>query len=200
MNRPDTVHLGTQYYRAPFPNSSYWADDLKRMRDSGLDTVQLWVLWSWVESTPGTMVWDDYDTLVSLADDVGLNVVLSTIAEIQPYWIHDEIPDCHLVNHRGEKVYSVNRGETHFGCTPGGCTDHPEVWERMAGFLEGVARRYTSASNLIGWDVWNELRWNIEAEGYTCYCDHTIAEYHRYLEDKFGSLQGLNEAWLSAAK
>lgn len=195
MQRPNTVHLGTQYYRAPFPESNYWADDLKRMRDSGLDTVQLWVLWGWVESTPGQMVWDDYDKLVSLAEKEGLNVVLSTIAEIQPYWIHDEIPDCHLINQRGQKVQSVNRGETHFGCTPGGCTDHPEVWERMAGFLSGVANRYASATNLVGWDVWNELRWNIEADGYTCYCDHTIAKYHEYLEDTFGSLQGLNQAW-----
>jgi len=195
MDRPSTVHLGTQYYRAPFPNQKYWADDLKRMRDAGLDTVQLWVLWGWAEATPGEFRWDDYDRLVELAGEVGLNVVLSTIAEIQPYWIHREVPGCELVNHRGEKVYSVNRGETHFGCTPGGCTDNPEVWERMSRFLQEVAQRYAPVKHLVGWDVWNELRWNVEAEGRTCYCDHTVAKYHRWLEERFGSLDALNRAW-----
>ncbi len=64
------------------------ARDLRAMRDGGLDTVQLWVLWGWVESVPGRFRFDDYDRLVELAGDAGLNVVLSTIAEIQPHWIH----------------------------------------------------------------------------------------------------------------
>jgi beta-galactosidase len=189
------VRLGTQYYRAPFPNACYWEDDLRRMRDSGLDTVQLWVLWAWVEAVPGQFVFDDYDRLVRLAEKVGLNLVLSTIAEIQPYWIFREVPGCELVNHRGETVYSVNRGETHFGCTPGGCTDHPGVWERMRAFLETVGRRYAPEKHLVGWDAWNELRWNVEAEGRCCYCEHTVRRYKQWLEKRYGSLEGLNAAW-----
>ena len=27
------MNLGSQYYRAPLPNSKYWEDDLKKMRD-----------------------------------------------------------------------------------------------------------------------------------------------------------------------
>lgn len=44
--------LGVQYYRPPFPNSRFWQDDFARMRDSGLNAVQLWILWSWVEAAP----------------------------------------------------------------------------------------------------------------------------------------------------
>jgi len=196
MKPPGTLHLGTQYYRAPFPESRYWQGDFERMRDHGLDTVQLWVLWGWVEARPGGFRFDDYDRLVDLAEKVGLNVVLSTIGEIQPYWIHREVPGSELVNHRGERVYSVNRGETHFGCTPGGCTDHPEVWARMRAFLEAVAERYAGRDHLIGWDAWNELRWNIEAEGRCCYCEHTLARYHAWLEGRYGSLEGLNRTWI----
>ncbi len=195
MHGPDTVHLGTQYYRAPFPERRYWRGDLERMRDAGLDTVQLWVLWAWVEATPGGFVFDDYDELIRLADAMDLNVVLSTIAEIQPYWIHREVPDCELVDQHGRPVQSVNRGETHFGCTPGGCFDHPGVWERMAGFLHAVAERYASATNLVGWDAWNELRWNVEAGGLTCYCPHTLSAYREWLEERYASLAGLNAAW-----
>jgi hypothetical protein len=66
------MNLGVQYYRAPFPEQKYWEDDFKRIRDSGLNTVQLWVLWAWVESKPGQFVYDDYDKLMELADRNGL--------------------------------------------------------------------------------------------------------------------------------
>ena len=79
------ILLGAQYYRPPFPNEKYWRDDLKKMADSGLNTVQLWVKWAWVEPAPEEFRFDDYDRLVSEADRAGLGVVLSTIAEIQPY-------------------------------------------------------------------------------------------------------------------
>lgn len=33
------MNLGIQYYRAPFPESRYWEDDMRRIRDAGLNTV-----------------------------------------------------------------------------------------------------------------------------------------------------------------
>ncbi len=190
------MNLGAQYYRAPFPNARYWDDDFRRMRDAGLNTVQLWVLWGWVEATPGRFDFDDYDRLVDLAAKNDLRVVLSTIAEIQPPWIEREIPGCALVDSDGRPVASVNRGETHFGVTPGGCTDHPEVWGRMRAFLETVGERYRSAPNLVGWDAWNELRWNVHADARVCYCEHTLRAFRRWLDERHGGLDGLNAAWV----
>jgi len=189
------MHLGVQYYRAPFPEDRFWEDDFKRIADSGLDCVQLWVLWAWVESRPGEFEFNDYDRLVELAAKHGLGVVLSTIAEIQPYWIHREVPGSEMVDHTGRRVVSSNRGECHFGLTPGGCTDNPGVWERMSAFLATVVERYRGAENLVGWDAWNELRWNVQADGRVCYCQHSLAEFRSWLSDRYGGLEGLNAAW-----
>jgi len=189
------MNLGTQYYRAPFPNEKHWDDDLRRMKDAGLNCVQLWVLWAWVESTPGVFCFDDYDRLVDLADKHGLGVVLSTIAEIHPLWIHREIPGSELVTHEGHRVISTARCGVHFGLTPGGCFDHPEVWKRMTGFLEATARQYRGASHLRGWDAWNELRWNVHAVDRVCYCEHTLLAFRAWLDRTHGSLAGLNRAW-----
>ena len=38
-----------------------------------------------------------------------------------------------------------------FGLSPGGCTDHPEVWSRMQEFFRAVVGRYKDAPNLFGW-------------------------------------------------
>ena len=190
------MNLGTQYYRAPFPLDKYWDDDMAKMKDSGLNTVQLWILWAWVESEPGTFSFDDYDRLVETADKHGLEVVLSTIAEIQPYWIHREVPGSEMINHLGHKVASTNRGECHYGLTPGGCTDHPGVWERMSRFLEACVNQYAGASNLHGWDAWNELRWNVQADGFVCYCTHTLGAWRKWLDEKYNGLDNLNKAWI----
>ena len=189
------MQLGTQYYRPPFPNQQYWEDDLRAMADAGLNTAQFWVLWSWVEAKPGTYRFDDYDRLVELAGKNGLKVVLSAIAEVQPHWIHRLIPGSELVNQFGHKVVSTNRNECHFGLSPGGCTDHPEVWSRMQEFFRAVVGRYKEAPNLFGWDVWNELRWNVHAQGLVCFCPHTLAAFRNWLRAKYGDLDALNAAW-----
>jgi beta-galactosidase len=189
------MNLGVQYYRAPFPEQKYWEDDFKRIKDSGLNTVQLWILWAWVEAKPGTFVFDDYDRLMELADRNSLGVILSTIAEIQPYWVHREVPDSEMVDHMGHQVISSNRGECHFGLTPGGCTDNPGVWAHMSRFLTRTVERYGKQPALRGWDAWNELRWNVNADARVCHCRHTLAAFHAWLDLKYGGLDGLNRAW-----
>lgn len=190
------MNLGVQYYRPPFPQSCYWDEDLRRVREAGLDTLQLWVVWGWVEPSLGEFRFDDYDALMELARKYGLKVVLSTIAAVQPYWIHRVVPGSEMVDHRGNRVISSNRGECHFGLTPGGCLDHPGVWERMSAFLREVVTRYRGAENLLGWDAWNELRWNVQADGLVCFCEHTLRAFRDWLDARYGGLEGLNRAWL----
>ncbi|AHF93313.1 beta-galactosidase [Opitutaceae bacterium TAV5] len=189
------MNLGVQYYRPPFPVQKFWADDLKCIRDSGLDTLQLWVTWAWVESRPGVYRFEDYDRLMELAGEAGLEVILSTIAELQPHWIHDVVPGSEMIDNHGHRVVSSLREESNFGLTPGGCTENPAVWERMAGFLREVVLRYRGASHLAGWDAWNELRWHEQSDALVCFCPHCLREFRAWLDTRYGGLDGLNRAW-----
>lgn len=189
------MFTATQYYRAPFPERKYWKDDFKAIADAGIDAVQLWCLWGWIESTPGQYRYDDYDELIDLAGQAGLKVVLSTIGEIHPFWIHSLIPDSHMLTHRGQIVHSDLRQECNVGLTPGGCTDHPQVAQRMWDWLVDIAGRYADLPHLIGWDCWNETRWCVGAMDPVCYCPHTLREFRRYLQMTHGDLESLNAAW-----
>jgi beta-galactosidase len=187
--------LATQYYRPPFPERPYWREDLARMRDAGMSGVQLWVVWAWVEAQPGSWDFRDYDEIVSEAARVGLRIVLSAKAELQPLWIPRLIPDSYMVDHMGRRVISSNRCESNFGFTPGGCTDNPAVRARMAAFLQATAARYAQNGAIYGWDCWNELRWNVQADGYVCYCPHTLHAFRAWLDRQHGGLDGLNRDW-----
>ena len=189
------MFLAVQYYRPPFPERPHWQDDLSQIRDAGLHGIQLWCIWGWVEPEPGTFRFDDYDEIISAADGRGLEVVLSTVAEIHPFWIHREVPGCALVDCFDRPVVSCARNEVNVGLSPGGCFDHPIVADRMETFLEQVASRYAGAGNLFGWDCWNETRWNVHAEGITCYCEHTLAAFRAWLRQRYGDLAGLGRAW-----
>jgi beta-galactosidase len=190
------IQIGSQYYRPPFPVQKHWADDMKKMKDSGLDSVQLWLVWAWIESKQGTFDFKDYDTIIELADKNKLSVVLSTSAELQPYWIHRVVPNSEMVNNLGHKIISSNRCENHFGLTPGGCFDHPDVWALMKNFLENTTLHYRNCPTLSGWDAWNELRYNVHSDSLVCFCSHTINKWHLWLQNKFGSLDNLNRIWL----
>lgn len=187
--------IAVQYYRPPFPERRYFEDDLMAVKRAGFNAIQLWVLWGWVEPEPGVFRFDDYDELFDVADKCGLGVVLSTVAEIQPYWIHRVVPDSFMVDHMGNRVVSSHRSECNQGLTPGGCTDNPEVAKRMETYLLEVGSRYADRSNLMAYDCWNELRWNVNSDGLVCFCPHTLRAFGDWLRRRYGSLEGLNEAW-----
>jgi beta-galactosidase len=187
--------LGVQYYRPPFPERRHWVSDLPAIREAGLDAVQLWAVWGWIEAEPGRFRWDDYDRLIELADREGLRVVISTVAEVQPFWVPRLFPDALMVDHRGRPVVSSPRVECNVGLTPGGCIDHPGLRERLGAFLTAIGQRYADSAALLAWDCWNELRWAVGSEGHVCHCPRTVATFRRWLEDRYGDLEGLSRAW-----
>lgn len=187
--------LSSQYFRPPFPDRARWRDDLRAMRDTGLTHMYLWASWGWIEPEPGKFVFDDYDELIEQAGAAGLGVIINTIAEVQPGWIHREVPGAELVDHTGRRVTSSTLAYSHVGVMPGGCTDHPRVAELSGRFLRELAGRYAGASALSAWDCWNEMRWSSQSDGYVCYCDHTLASFRGWLDARHGGLDGLREAW-----
>jgi beta-galactosidase len=65
----------------------------------------------------------------------------------------------------------------------------------MKTFLETLGKHYADCPNLHGWDLWNELRWNEHADELVCFCPHTLESFRNWLCKRYGSLDGLNEAW-----
>jgi Beta-galactosidase len=86
MSASDLV-FGTQYYRPPFPNREARNRDLNLIAASGMNTVKLWAVWSWIERSNGAYYFDDLDELVQLCGAKGLQIVINIVPEGAPYWL-----------------------------------------------------------------------------------------------------------------
>ncbi len=189
------IILGSQYYRPPTPTAENWARDIKRMKAAGLNTVQLWAVWGWVEPEEGRFVYDDYDRLVELADKNGLKVVVSTITDLQPFWLPRVYPHTGMLDEFGQPIRGTPREECLPGLTPGQCTDHPEVRALSVRFMRELAAHYRTAPALAGWDCWNETRWCVCCDRWVCYCDASIRAFRAWLRARYQTLEKLGEAW-----
>ncbi|WP_382309442.1 beta-galactosidase [Herbiconiux sp. UC225_62] len=187
--------LGVQYYRPPSPDLAQWEHDIAAIARAGFDTVQLWLIWGWVEAKQGEYEWGDYDRLMDLAHASGLRVVISTIAEMQPAWLLRRHPDAAMVDHLGRVTPSTTRVEAQVGVTPGGSFDDPRVLAHMRDFLDAAARHFGPHPALEAWDCWNENRWAMEGDGYLDYSPASIRAFHSWLVSRHGDLDGVARAW-----
>lgn len=195
MDKAPPFIFGTQYFRPPFPREFRWREDIKAISDTGLNAIQLWLVWGWCEVEPGKFVFDDYDRLFDLADEHNLGVVLSTLPEVNPFWIPRVHPDALMVDVEGRRVENCNRWECLSGIVPGACSDHPQIRVLMMRFLEACGHHFKERSNLLAWDVWNENRWRNHAQDLVCFCEYSKRNLRTFLTEKYGDLAGLGKAW-----
>ncbi len=75
---------GAQYYRAPTPEKSFWAEDLRRMAGSGFNAVKFFAQWRWIHRKPDEFYFEDLDELMDLAAENGLSVTLNVLFDMAP--------------------------------------------------------------------------------------------------------------------
>src|ERR1700756_1149547 len=195
------IVFGTQYYRPPFPRPSEWETDLELISASGLNTVKLWAVWSWIERQPGSYYFDDLDELLNHCVEKGLQTVINIIPEGAPYWLERLHPDGKYTSNEGINLSFSGAANMPSGGWPGLCRDKPEVAALDDRFLQVVAGRYGSHPTLIAFDVWNEPHLDPSfdyPDKIFCYCAYSLRKFAAWLRQKYGTLDALNRAWYRA--
>lgn len=191
---------GAQYYRAPTPHEAYWADDLKRMADSGFNAVKFWCQWRWVHQSRDLFYFDDLDKLMDLAAENKLMATINVIFDVAPNWIYDAYPDCRMITASGEIVQPQATACRQIGGYPGPCYNHPESTDAKKHFLRIVASRYANHPAMSMWDVWNEPESNYLhrdpiPENLLCYCSRCHRQFIKWLQTQYSSIDHLNVVW-----
>ncbi|MCS7220428.1 MAG: beta-galactosidase [Anaerolineae bacterium] len=172
-----------------------WKKDLETIRDCGFNAVRCWVDWASGEPQPGDYHFEALDLLMSLAEEVGLKVIIQIYLDSAPDWLVKYYPDCRYVSADGVSIDSQG--------APGYCYDHPGVRSAAERFLTTLANHVSSHPNFYAWDLWSEphiVQWGyfdfLPQPAVFCYCHHTAQRFRDWLRDKYrGDLAALNAAW-----
>lgn len=192
--------FGAQYYRAPTPEPECWQQDLKRMRELGLNAVKLWVQWRWSHRRGDRFIFDDIDRLMDLSADNGLAVTLNTIFDVSPLWLYGKHPDAKQIDASGRIIEPYTVAHRQIGGHPGPCYNHPGALEERKLFMAATVDHFSGHPALSMWDVWNEPEQSFQArhpdmKTLVCYCEHCRRGFLRWLEAKYGAIERLNEVW-----
>jgi beta-galactosidase GanA len=198
-------YYGTQFYRPPNPPRSERRQHLERIAgEAGFNIIKIWPTWTWFNPSEGEFDFDELHEMMAACDELGLKVVVNPSLESAPYWLEQKYPDSRFVNALGDAMYLRGMQTNPTGGWPGLCLDHPQVREQADLFLTTLAQKLDGYDSLLVWDCWNEPMiepsrgsriWATPDERLFCYCPHTIAAYRGWLQERYGSVADLNEAW-----
>jgi beta-galactosidase GanA len=183
-----SIVLGTQYYRQPTPTAKEWSEDLKKVKDLGMQLIQLRPQWRWHERIEGKYIWDDIDQLLELAEKRGLDVMFKPMLETAPGFVFKKY-NGYRIGLKGEKIWPIAHGAFY----PGGwlpCFDNPDVIEGACRFVAEAVRRYKDCKTIKIWHAWNEPRSRPIGE---CCCEHSLLNYQNWLKAEFKNIDALND-------
>jgi len=179
----DRVVLGGDY------NPEQWPDpvldeDVALMAEAGVGFVTVGVFaWALLEPRPDEYEFGWLDRVLDRLGDAGIAVDLATATASPPPWFSRLHPEALPVTREGVRL-------TH-GSRQTWCPSAPAFRERSLALVTRLAERYHDHPALAMWHVSNELGChNVDS-----HCDASAAHFRRWLTDRYGDLDTLNEAW-----
>ena len=178
------MKLGCCYYPEHWPEAQ-WAGDARRMRAMGLELVRIGEFaWSRIEPEPGRFDWGWLDRAIATLDAAGLKVILGTPTATPPKWLADQMPEMVAIDAVGRP-----RG---FGSRRHYCFSHHGYRRECARIVTAIAERYGRHTALHMWQTDNEYGCHDTVLSFSA---AAAARFREWLAARYGSPQGLNQAW-----
>ena len=174
------LHLGASYYPEHW-SEEHWAEDIRLMQQAGMTVARMGEFaWSSLEPSTGEFRFDWLERVISKLATAGIATVLGTPTAGPPAWLVSQYPDLLAVDEYGRRAQIGNR--CHY------CVNSPEFHNAVQRIVKALAERFGSNPNVIGWQLDNEYN-------RVCYCDRCRKLFQNFLQDRYGSLDALNEHW-----
>jgi beta-galactosidase len=155
--------------------------DFRLMPKVGVNIVSLGIFaWSALEPEEGRFEFDWMDDIMDRVAAMGGVVALATPTGARPPWLAKRYRETSRITYQGLREPYAGR-HNH-------CYSSPVMREKAQIINGKLAERYADHPALGLWHISNEY-------GGECFCEHCIAAYHKWLREKYETLDALNEAW-----
>ena len=175
-----SLSLGVCYYPEHWPES-IWEDDLRRMKESGIQTLRVGEFaWSLFEPREGEYDFSLIDRFLDLAQKHGMRIIMGTPTATPPIWLTENypevlnaLPDGTLYRHGLRRHYNYNS---------------PKYREFTVKIVTAMGERFGHHPAVVGWHISNELSG-------ACHCELCQRAFREWLRARYGTLEKLNRAW-----
>lgn len=180
------IGYGADYNPDQWPRE-VWDEDVRLMREAGVNVVSL-AIFSWARIQPTADTWDFawLDEIMDLLHANGIAVDLATATASPPPWLTTAHPEILPVDQEGRILWPGAR--QHWRPTS------PVFREHALALVTALGERYGSHPALAAWHVNNELGCHNAYD----YSDDAARSFRGWLQERYGSLDVLNDAWGTA--
>ncbi|WP_397427882.1 beta-galactosidase, partial [Pseudolysinimonas sp.] len=182
-----TITLGCDYNPEQW-DESVWLEDIELMTELGVDLVAINIFgWALLQPTPGPFDFSRLDRVIELLHDAGIRLNLGTGTSSPPPWLARLHPE--TLPHAADGTIAWPGGRQAW------CPSSPTFREHALALVTAVVKRYGAHPAVALWHVSNELG----CHNAHCYCDISAAAFRTWLQNRYETLEALNDAWGTAA-
>ena len=175
---------GVCYYPEHWPQSQ-WASDAKAMVDAGISWVRIAEFsWAVIEPSPEEFNWQWLDDAVETLGQAGLKLVMCTPTATPPKWLVDQMPDMIAIDADGNPRKFGSRRHYSFA--------HQGYRKESQRITKLIADRYGNNPYVQAWQTDNEYGCHDTA---VSYCASALNGFRRWLGQRYGHIDALNQAW-----
>jgi beta-galactosidase len=197
---------GTHFYRPPNPPRSERREMLQTIAERfHFNIIRVYPTWDYYNRQPNQFDFTEIEEVMTYCDEFNLLVLMGIVLETAPYWLQQAHPESRFVNAKGRPSRLEGSSAQITGGWPGLCLDWEPVREAASLFIEKLVGVVSSHRSMYAYDCWNEPHiepawarniWATPQDTLFCYCKQTIAEFQRWLQNRYGTIERLNDAWV----
>jgi len=156
-------------------------EDDRLMKLAGVNALSVGIFsWTSYEPDEGRFTFDWLDETMDRMAAAGRRVILATPSAARPAWLARRYPEVRRVDKNGLREPYAGR-HNH-------CWSSPVYRDKVRTINTKLAERYRAHPALGMWHVSNELSGD-------CHCELCHAWFRRWLEERYQTLDALNDAW-----
>lgn len=177
---PQSILYGVAYYDEYTPADRI-DEDFRLMREANITVVRIAEsTWGTLEPQPGVFNFSHVDRMLSAAQRYGIKVIVGTPTYAIPTWLARQHPDV---------LVTRPEGQAKFGFRQNMDITNPHYRAAAKRVIENLIAHVAKHPAVIGYQVDNETK------AYNTAGPNVQAAFVKALQEKWGSLDKLNEAW-----